>query len=160
MTVFGSPGARFGSVSMVTATLGVNDPELGTRVCEGGNEYTLVYNGGTSQVSVGRGAVVSGVSGYTVTVSSVVTTDSLFGVCKHATLTTGTYGWLVTRGFAPVMASAAVSIVVGDAVILGVDGYFTNIIPSLATTVPYPTVVGKCVATAASATSVGLMYIK
>ena len=122
MTVFGNPKARFSSVSMVTASLGANDPEVGTVCREGDEEYIFVYNNGTSQISPGYGAIVSGVSGYSVTVSSVTDVDNCVGICRHATLTTGTYGWLVTKGFTQVQMGANNSAAVGDMLILGTDG--------------------------------------
>lgn len=159
MSVFNNPSSRFGSVSMTTATLGVNDPEVGTRTIFGGNEYTFIFNGGNSQISVGLGCVLASLSsGYTATVTSVVTTDYLLGVCQHSTIATSGFGWVVSRGFAQVMASAAVAIQPSDALVLGANGFFTNIIVSASTSLPYPRVVGKCVASAASASTVGLGY--
>tara|TARA_R110000868_G_scaffold9394_2_gene46912 strand:- start:2190 stop:2621 length:432 start_codon:yes stop_codon:yes gene_type:complete len=110
---------------MVTATLGKNDPEVGTRVAEGNDEYILVYNNGTTQISVGQGAVVTAVSGYSVTVSSIVGVDMPIGVCKHATLTTATYGYLLTRGFSSAKAATSTAPVAGDVLMLGTDGVWT-----------------------------------
>lgn len=150
MTVYGGNLAgRFGSVSMVTATLGVNDPEVGTVVRDGDEEYIFVYNDGNSQITVGAGAVCSAVTGYSVTVSSVTHTDFAIGVCKHATLTTNTYGWLLKKGFSQALAGSA--LVAADLVCLGVDGKW---VPKLATTaysqVVMPTVFGKCMVSAAA----------
>lgn len=110
----------FESVSAVTASPSV---EVGTIRIEGDEKYVYVYNAGTSQLSVGRGATVSGVSGYSVTVSSI-SGDMLVGFCKHATLTTGTYGWLVTRGFVDSVtnAMASTALVAGDVIQAGADG--------------------------------------
>lgn len=160
MTVYSNPSARFGSVSMVTATLGVNDPELGSRVIDSGKEYCFIYNAGNSQISVGQGCVLNtAATSYSMTVTSVVQTDTLFGVCHNATITTGTYGWVVTKGICAVMASAAVTIAPTEALILGANGYFTNIITSAAQATPYAKVVGKCIQTSASASTIGIGYV-
>jgi hypothetical protein len=94
---------RFGSLSMVTASLGDNDPALGTVAQEDGLEYVFVYNAGGEQINPGYGCVPNSASaGFSVTVSSVSSADVLQGVVKHATLTTDTYGWVVTKGVVPV----------------------------------------------------------
>jgi hypothetical protein len=115
----------FGSLSMVTATRGSNDPELGDRVRSGKNEYCFVYNAGNSQAIPGLGVIMSGTSGYSVTISSTQFVDPCFGVVKHATLTTGTYGWVVTRGPVQALSVADNSITTGALVVLGSDGKFT-----------------------------------
>lgn len=157
MPVYSQSPIRFGSVSMVTATLGTNDPEVGTVITEGDEEYIFVYNNGTSQISVGRGAVVTAVTGYSVTVSSVTHTDVPVGVCKHATLTTGTYGWLLRKGFGPALAGSA--LVAGDLVCLGADGGW---VAKLATTaysqVVMPAVYGKCMVSAAAGSSADVYF--
>ncbi len=150
MTVTSAGPIRFGSVSMVTATLGANDPEVGTVVREGDEEYIFVYNDGNSQISKGFGAVCTAVTGYSVTVSSITHTDYPIGVCKHATLTTNTYGWLLRKGFGQAHANSA--LVAGDLVCLGVDGKW---VPRLTGTaysqVVQPAVFGKCMVSAAAA---------
>lgn len=110
----------FESVSAVTATPSV---DVGSIRIEGDEKYIYAYNAGNSQISVGRAAVVSAVSGYSVTVSSV-SGGFAVGFVKHATLTTGTYGWLVTRGFVDSVtnAMASTALAAGDAIQLGVDG--------------------------------------
>lgn len=115
----------FGGISMVTATRGPNDPKVGDRVTWEGEDYIFVYNAGGEQIDPGLGAVVSAVSGYSVTVSS---TASLMaggiGVCKHATLTTDTYGWLLSRGFSSYEAGGNVS--AGEGLSLAADGTWVN----------------------------------
>jgi hypothetical protein len=125
MTVH-SIGANFAGVSMVTATPGVNDPEVGTRLRYGDEDYVFVYNAGNSQISTGYGAILSAVTGYSVTVSSTTSVDLCVGVVKHATLTTGTYGWLLTKGFGKVVAQADASFAAGALPILAADGTVTN----------------------------------
>lgn len=110
----------FEGVSAVTAT---NSVDLGSRRTVAGAEYIYVYNAGNSQISTGKIAVVSALSGYSVTVSSI-SGDFAVGVCKHATLTTGTYGWLLTRGFVDSMTNgmASTAIVAGDVLQVAADG--------------------------------------
>ena len=129
MGQYGVSPIRFGSVSMVTASLGHNDPELGTRCQDNGIDYIFVYNDGGSQISPGYGAVLqSGVSGYSVTVSAATSTDLVVGVCRHATLTTGTYGWLVTKGITPVQMLASSGSVASRGLIeIGANGLFAPV---------------------------------
>ena len=153
MSVYNVSPVAFGSVSMVTASLGANDPEVGTVRRVGDEEYVFVYNAGNSQVSVGYGATVSAVTGYSVSVSSVAS-DFAIGVCVHATLTTGTYGWLMKKGFGNFKAAADSSVAAGAGLILGADGVWAS--PS-ATSGP---VFGKCmIATASAGTGVGYFSI-
>lgn len=122
MTVSSLGPLRFGSVSAVTATRGANDPEVGTTCQEGDEHYRYVYNAGNSQISVGQCATVSAVTGYSVTVSTTTSVDFAVGVCKHATLTTGTYGWLLTKGFGPAKAHANSGLAAGGILTAGADG--------------------------------------
>ena len=113
-----------GGVSSVVTSLGANDPELGTRVTSGGNEYAFVYNDG---LAVGQNQICviqSGSSGYSVTGSSVVGVDPCFGVAKNAAIANASYGWVMTRGFSKVeVASAAVS---GMMLAAGTNGQATD----------------------------------
>lgn len=99
----------FESVSAVTATPSV---DLGTRRTFNGEDYVYVYNAGGSQAVPGNLMVPSANTGYSCTLTSVTAIDFPFGFVKHATLTTATYGWLLTRGFTNVqngMASTALA---------------------------------------------------
>ncbi len=164
MTVYSVGPVRFAGVSMVTATLGANDPEIGTVVREGDEEYIFVYNACAQTLPVGQCATVSATTNYSVTVSTTANTDIAVGVVKHTAIPTLNYGWLLTRGFGPVNASAAVSIVVGDMIFPGTNGFFTNVVQTFSTFTSITTgqspTVGKCVATAASAISVGGAYFR
>ena len=150
MTHYANRPVLFGGKSMVTASLGANDPEPGYRMTDGDEDYVFVYNAGNSQISPSYGAVLSGVSGYSVTVSSTTSVDLLVGVCKHATLTTGTYGWLVTRGFTQVEMEADNSAAAGQLLALAADGEFA--LKSNSTGYPTPAV-GKAMEAMASAAS-------
>ncbi len=124
MAFYGDNPIFYGSVSMVTATMGRNDAEVGTIRQEGDEKYIFVYNTGNSQISVGNAAVLSAVTGYSVTVSSTSGEDIGVGVVKHATLTTGTYGWLLVRGFGSAKMGANFSCATGECLVLGADGTF------------------------------------
>ena len=121
MTVFNAGPVIMESVSAVTATPSI---EVGTVYRKGDEQYIYVYNAGNSQISPGFGATVSGVSGYSVTVSTVTSTDFVVGVCQHATLTTATYGWLLTTGFGQVSMGASDSAAAGGLLGVAVDGAF------------------------------------
>lgn len=135
--------------SFVTATLPEESPAVGTvKRFSDGNQYRLVYNAGNSQISPGQGAVVSAVSGYSVTVSSTVSAMAGgIGVCKHATLTTATYGWLLVEGFATAEAHANAGLTAGEGLSLAGDGVFVN-----ASGITGP-IYGKAMASTASAGS-------
>lgn len=118
------------SVSNVTAT---NSVELGTRRTVAGNDYIYVYNSGNAQISVGMPAGIgpnSMNSGYSVSVSNAASQlggELVVGVCYHATLTTATYGWLLTKGFCVGVPDASqVSMNSGDRLAIGVDGGFVS----------------------------------
>lgn len=126
----------FESVSAVTATPSV---ELGTRRIDAGNAYIYVYNDGNSQISQGlmgrNPATLS--SGYSVTVTNAASgAGGMFvvGVAHNATLTTGTYGWLMTRGVTYAVPDAsAISLNSGALLTDGVDGGFVSCIASAQT---------------------------
>lgn len=117
--------AHFGTVSMVTASLGPNDPEVGARRRIGDEEYVFVYNTGGAEIKVGDCATFqSGSSGYSVTVSMVTGVGCICGVCKHATITTDTYGWLLTRGFTQINMAATQSVAVNGLLGNAANGKF------------------------------------
>lgn len=142
MAYHGVSPVSFESVSAVTASPSV---EIGTFREQSGEKYVYAYNAGNSQISKGRFAVLSGVSGLSVTVSSI-SGDFAAGFVKHTTLTTGTYGWLMVRGFADsVKAPANSALAAGDNLVLGVDGIVGNVAAA-----GYQ-VVGRCMVATASA---------
>jgi len=103
MAYYSNDHVRFGvTISGTTSTLGVNDPELGSRANIAGNEYLFVYNAG---LAAGIGQIVaiqSGGSGYSVTASSVIGIDPIAGVAKNVAIANAKYGWVMTRGFSKV----------------------------------------------------------
>lgn len=150
MSVHSVAPVRFGSVSMTTTALGPNDPELGTIVREGDEEYIFVYNAGNSAIPPSYAAVVSAVSGYSVTISSTTSVDFAIGVCKHASIATAAYGWLMTRGFCEVEMEADNSAAAGQLLTLAADGEFA--LKSNSTGYPTPAI-GKTMQAIASGAS-------
>lgn len=140
------------SISSVTATPSVL---TGAHRTEAGDEYRYVYNDGNSQIGPGYGCIISAVSGYSVTISSTTNSNGFFGIVKHATLTTGTYGWVMVRGFAPIKAPANSGIAAGAILGIGGDGVVTDVPVTGVAAVPQ----GYCVVATASA-GVGLGYVK
>lgn len=155
---FSNALVQFNTPSMVTTTLGKNDPELGTRWQTGGNEYLFVYNTGASSAPVGRAVVLSGVTGYSVTVSSTAYADHVVGVVYHAAIPASSYGWVLTRGIGTIITSTSVALVTGTVATVQADGYWDNLIVSALTSQVQPTARAKLLTTAASA-STGTAYI-
>lgn len=156
MAFYSVDPVRFGvGISSTTDSLGVNDPEVGYRTAVGDEEYVFVYNTGNSAIRPSFGAVVSAVTGYSVTVSSTTSVDFLVGVCKNVTISTGEYGWLMTKGFAVVEMEADNSCAAGQILALAADGEFA--LKSNSTGYPTPAV-GKAMEAMASGAS-GSAYI-
>lgn len=147
MTVQNISPVFFESISNVTAT---NSVEVGTIRQEGDELYRYVYNAGNSQIPPSYACILSAVSGYSVTISSTTSVDFCVGVVKHATLTTGTYGWVVTQGFCQVEMEADNSGAAGALLVLAADGEFAN--KTISTGYPGQ-VVGKLMGAAASGAS-------
>lgn len=143
---------EFESVSAVTATPSV---EVGRERRVGDEHYRYVYNAGNSQIPPSYGCILSGVTGYSVSISSTTSVDFLVGVVKHATLTTGTYGWVMTQGFSAVEMEADNSAAAGQILALAADGEFA--LKSNSTGYPTPAV-GKTMEAIASGAS-GQAYI-
>lgn len=146
----------FRGVSFVATTLGANDPKIGDVIEYGNQRLRFVYNTGNSQISTGRAVVLSAVSGYSVTVSSVTITagNVPVGVCNHATILTGQYGWIVERGFASCYVADAAA--VGAALIVTEDGGFVTYATAPAALGP---IVAKAMSAVASGTVTGLCYV-
>ena len=133
----------FESVSSVTST---NSVDLGTRRHEAGIDYIYVYNSGNAQISQGQMGFLPSASMSAFTASFVVTVSnaasqagcrSVVGVAHNATLTTGTYGWLATRG--PVLGvpdASQISANSGVELVPGVDGGFVAFAGTSATGTP------------------------
>ncbi len=158
MSFQGAAPLLFGTPSMVTATLGANDGEIGTRATYGGSEWVLFFNSGGQTISQYKGAVVTATTGYSCTVSSVTNVDVCFGVCQNADIPTLNYGWLLTRGFGRVIMGADNSAAVAERIQLGTDGVFARAVTAVTDTA-YGVVCGKLMSAVASGGS-GAAWIK
>jgi len=124
MTYYNVAPVRFGvGVSGSTTTQGVNDPEIGTRCVVDEVEYLFVYNAGGEQVLPGQPVILSAVTGYSVTVSSVTSVDFAIGVRLHSTLPTAGYGWVATRGIGVIEMGSNESCVTGNPLGIGTEGF-------------------------------------
>lgn len=135
---------------------------LGDRVLFNGNEYTYVYNKGTT-APVGYGMSLSASTNYSATISATTDVDECFGVVKHVAIPSGEYGWIATKGFAPVIAGLNTGLALGDKVILVSTSNTGNISRKTAHTaysqlVGQPTPFGNVVQAAATAAE-GTIYI-
>jgi hypothetical protein len=113
------------SVSAVTATAPA-DLTPGTLRFESDEIYQYMYNGTETQINPGYMVRQSGQSGYTITVTSTAMLSIPVGVVKHATLTTGAYGWVLKQGTGKMVATANDDFAIGDGVALGDNGVFAN----------------------------------
>jgi hypothetical protein len=109
----------FEGVSAVTAT---NSVELGTKRIVDGEEYVYVYAVGA--VSQAVGCTISGVSGYSVCATGIISGTYCMGFVKHAEIPAGSYGWLLQRGFvnSVVNGMASTALAATDNVQLAADG--------------------------------------
>jgi hypothetical protein len=131
--VFGVPVAYEESISAVTAT---NSVDLGSRRVDKGESYVYAYNAGGLQIDPSYGVkLVTGCSGYSVAATALAdVANPCVGIVKHATLTTATYGWVMTKGFSNLEAPAD-STITGDyvAIALGVSGTFSPVYQTFTT---------------------------
>lgn len=141
------------SVSNVTAT---PSEQVGALRRKDDEQYVYVYNAGNSQISPSYGTTVSAVTGYSVTVSTTTSVDICMGVVKHATLTTGTYGWLMSRGFCQIQMGANNSAAAGVPIGIGSDGTFAHVTQ---TTIAAGPILGKAMEAIASGAS-GSAYLR
>lgn len=153
MTVYNVGPVLFETVSNVTATPSI---DVGTVRREGDEEYIYAFNAGSSTASVGKGVIVSAVSGYSITVSSITMVDICVGHVKHADIPTGSYGWLCTKGWVQADAHADQSFAAGALAILAADGKLTNKTSGIAFLAPAH---AKAMAAVASGAS-GTFFIK
>jgi len=110
--------------SHVTASLGANHPQLGTvKTFEDGNTYVWAYNAGGSDINPTYAAQLnSAATNASVTVTNATNTGKVFGIVKHSTLTTGTYGWLLKEGFGTIEMHADNSAAARANLYIGADG--------------------------------------
>lgn len=159
MTLYNVDPVGFAGKSFTTTSLGTNDPQLGQILRDGGKEYVWVYNAGGASGSVGTAVIISGVSGYSVTVSSVTDLNGwMIGVVENNTLTTAAYAWVVMRGYTQINMSANNSAAAGERLTLGTDGLFSRLVSANTDTLRN-SVVGVAMSAIASGAS-GTAYIR
>lgn len=119
----GWPIAFKETVSAVTATKPTYIG-LGTLRYEANEIYQYVYNGGGEQIAPTYGCTLqSGSTNYTVTITSIASYTVGFGLVKNATITTGTYGWVLKMGIATFEGGTASHSIQGG-LVMGADGVF------------------------------------
>ena len=110
-------------ISAVTASPSEN---LGAERLWKGEMYRYCYNAGGGTLSQNHGCkLVTGASGYSVAMTSLTDIFSpCVGVAVHTAIVAGSYGWVMTKGFAIVKTSN--SVITADYVALGLaaDGGF------------------------------------
>ena len=125
MSFYSDTPVLFGGISGVTATRGGKDPELGARINYAGNQYVYVYNAGNSEAYPGTGmTLIAGATNYSCTISTTAGLDQPVGVVRHATLATGAYGWLLTKGIGTAYTSAAIA--AGTGLQIAANGLWTT----------------------------------
>lgn len=82
---------------------------LGERVIFKGEEYVYVYNAGATDANVGLAMVMSGLSGYSLTISSISGQDVPMCVVKHATILASGFGWGLVRGITPIQTASTMA---------------------------------------------------
>ena len=141
----------FESVSSVTATPSV---ALGTRKIHNGEEYVYVCNAMASAATAGIGLTISGLSGYSLTRSSLAGADIFMCFVKHTDIPAAGYGWGLVRGL--VSAHFASTMTTGVLVAVGLDG----IVQTYTTATSFdPGILGKVIS-AATANGQGMTYVK
>lgn len=149
----------FGTKSMVTATLGPHDGDVGLHHRDDdGRLYRLIYNDADTQGVPGMGFVVNaGASGYSCTISSTTSADLVVGIVRHATITTNTYGWVVVEGVTTVkMGATSGTVSTGGLIEVAANGLF---VPISNTTGNKSPAVGKALNTIASS-GTGDAYVR
>lgn len=150
------------SVSAVTLTNSVN---LGETRVHAGEEYVYVYNAGIQQILPGQCAVLSANSGYSVTVSSITMYDYPLGFVKHATIVTGAYGWLLSRGFTSVNFASNTGGALSDVLMVAAQGNVAAIIAQVSFVCgqalsPIGYLVSAAATIGASTQTSGLAYVR
>lgn len=150
------------SVSNVTNTNSVN---LGEVRFKDGEEYIYVYNAGAQQILPGQFGVLSANSGYSVTVSSITMYDYPIGFVKHTTITTGAYGWLLTRGFVQAKFASNTGAAINDLLMPASQGFVAAIAAQVSfvcgqAVTPLGYIVSAAATIGASTQTAGLAYVR
>lgn len=82
---------------------------LGERMVYKGEEYVFVHNAGASDATPGLAMVMSGLSGYSLTISSISGAHLPICVVKHATIVAGGFGWGLVRGISQIQTASTMA---------------------------------------------------
>lgn len=155
---YGVGPIRFESVSNVTATPSV---QLGAVIFADGEHYEYVY--AVKELPVGYGAVYSGTSGHSCVATGAVSGEHCAGWVKHATISSGSYGWLLKKGVVDAKnARASTAPVINQIAYLGSDGGFVTDTPVVTSAIDHGHIVGKILSAGASGgtgASLSLLYV-
>ncbi len=146
MAFYGVDPVQFESISAVTAT---NTVDLGTLRWHAGEMYAYVYAG--KGVPKNYGCVYSGVSGNTIACTGAVSGEVAAGFCKHESIPTGSYGWLLKVGVVDVKnARASTAPSLNQPAYLGTDGGFVTDTTVVTSAIDCGHVIGKVISAGAS----------
>jgi hypothetical protein len=146
MSLYGADPVAFESVSNVTATPNV---ALGTTRTFQGERYEYVY--AIKECPVGYGTVYSGTSGHSVVATGCITGEVCAGWVKNATISSGSYGWLLKKGVVDAKnARASTAPSVNQPAYLGTDGGFVTDTSVATNAIDCGHVVGKVLSAGAS----------
>jgi hypothetical protein len=141
-------------MSFVTADSAAAPWPLGQRAIYGGEEYVWVHNAMSSAATAGIALCLSGLSGYSLTRSSVVADAIPICFVKHVDIPAGGYGWGLVQGV--VQAHFSSTMVTGINVGIGTDGVVDT---HLKGSFPTGVLVGRTLSSA-TANGQGLCYVK
>lgn len=155
---YGADPVAFESVSQTTATPSV---QLGTIRFFDGEYYEYVH--AAKELPVGYGCAYSGTSGHTVVTTGVVSGEHCAGWVKHATVASGSYGWILKKGVVDAKnAKASSAPVINEPAYFGTDGGFFNERVAATDSVAHGHVIGKILSAGASGgtgASLSLLYV-
>lgn len=109
-------------VTTDSAAIRAKGHTVGDRVDFAGEEYVLVHNAGASIAAKGNFMVLSSLSGYSLTISSLSAQHMPICVVKHEDIPAGGFGWGLVRGFSQVLCESTMS--TGNFLTAGQDGVF------------------------------------
>jgi hypothetical protein len=150
----GQSPVLFQGISYVTADSNARHPALlGAKIEYLGEEYRWIHNASNSDAALGESLITTGLSGYSLTNTSLAAVDLPMCGVKHVTIPTGGYGWGLTRG---IMEAAKITstLVTGIMVTIGADG---DLATFLKDTFPTGPLVGRVLS---SGTGTAKVYCK
>lgn len=109
-------------VTSDSAAIRADGHAVGDRVDHAGEEYLLVHNAGASIAAQGNFMVLSSLSGFSLTISSLSAQHMPICVVKHADIPAGGYGWGLVRGISQVLCESTMP--TGAFLTPGQDGVF------------------------------------